>query len=724
MICFLLGLSFVWIAIDSPLDALGQFLLVAHMTQHFLLMSIVPPLLLLGAPTVPMLRGLPRAVVREIFPVWINRWPLHGFLRFIAHPLFGWMAMNLSYVIWHVPSMYELALRSNNWHYVEHGCFFFGSLAFWWTVIQPWPSKGVWSRWLIIPYLVTADIVNTGISASLAFVGRVTYPTYATVPRIFSISALEDQVAAGAEMWVLTSLVSLIPLMLTVSALLSSQRKQRRSSAKIRGASSTPQSSTAHNKLSWITRVLRLRYTRVLLQTMSFLVLLAVIAHGLLGTQLSAMSLAGGFVWMIARPILFLAMLVLGNLFCMACPFTLPREIARRLHLPKYQWPSWLRNKWSATALAVLFFWSYLHFDLWNWPNATAWILLAYTLSSLLVDSFFQGASFCKYLCPIGQFNFAATTTAALELKIIQPSTCSSCSSHDCIRGNATQRGCEMNLFLPQKIGNQDCTFCMDCVKACPHENVQIARNTPIADMFGDARRSSIGVLSSRVDLACILLLFLWSALANAAAMTAPVMQFIAQISSAHAALANSSVSLLLVLFVALIAGSLHALLALVAKVIAPVKEMRVYFCKLAWASIPLGISLWSAHLLFHLSTSLTALPAILGQGLSEILDVFHLGHGPLLSVTAPITSMCEPMSLMLTAGSGGTSVLSVQLWMLDIGLLYTLYLCWKMIVAIVQQPSRRAALMSLWGSVALLCYVAGVWIFHQPMQMIGMGMR
>jgi len=356
--------------------------------------------------------------------------------------------------------------------------------------------------------------------------------------------------------------------------------------------------------------------------------------------------------------------------------------------------------------------------------NATAWILLAYILSSLLVDSFFQGASFCKYLCPIGQFNFAASTTSALELKIIQPATCSTCVGHDCIRGNTTQRGCEMNLFLPQKIGNQDCTFCMDCVKACPHENVQIARNTPVADILSDVRRSSVGVLSNRIDLACILLLFLWSALANAAAMTAPVMQFIAQISNAYTALKSPLLSLLLTVLVALIAVALHALLAIATKLIAPMREMRFFFCKLAWAYIPLGISLWSAHLLFHLSTSLTALPAILGLGVSEILDAFHVTHGPQLSFTAPMTSMCEPVSLMLTAGSGGTSVLSVQLWLLDIGLLYTLYLCWKMVTEIVQLPLRRAALMSLWGLAAFFCYAAGLWIFHQPMQMIGMGMR
>ncbi|HTV83335.1 MAG TPA: cytochrome c oxidase assembly protein [Acidobacteriaceae bacterium] len=59
------GLFSLWIALASPVDALNEFLLVAHMTQHLLLMSIAPPLLLPGNPVVPMLRGLPRSFVRD-----------------------------------------------------------------------------------------------------------------------------------------------------------------------------------------------------------------------------------------------------------------------------------------------------------------------------------------------------------------------------------------------------------------------------------------------------------------------------------------------------------------------------------------------------------------------------------------------------------------------------------------------------------------------------------
>jgi putative membrane protein len=219
--CFLGGLSSIWIALASPIDSLDDVLLTAHMAQHLILMSVAPPLLLLGAPAVPLLRGLPRWFLRPVLgPLFRAPW-LHRAFRVVTYPVFAFMAMNLAYAGWHVPFAYELALRSEAWHSVEHACFFWTSLLFWFPVIQPWPSVSRWSRWNLVPYLVGADLVNTGVSASLTFAGRVIYPSYAAAPRVFDISALNDQAAAGAFMWVLGSIIFLVPAVIAVSHLLS-----------------------------------------------------------------------------------------------------------------------------------------------------------------------------------------------------------------------------------------------------------------------------------------------------------------------------------------------------------------------------------------------------------------------------------------------------------------------------------------------------------------------
>ncbi len=131
--------------------------------------------------------------------------------------------MNIAYLAWHVPQAYELALRSPGWHEVEHACFLGTSLLFWFPVIQPWPSVGRGSRWILLPYLVGADLVNTGLAAFLTFSGRVIYPSYAAGPRVFGISALGDQAAAGALMWVIGSIFYLVPLAAIAMHLLSPQ---------------------------------------------------------------------------------------------------------------------------------------------------------------------------------------------------------------------------------------------------------------------------------------------------------------------------------------------------------------------------------------------------------------------------------------------------------------------------------------------------------------------
>jgi cytochrome c oxidase assembly factor CtaG len=218
--CFISGILSLWIALASPIDALDDYLLAAHMIQHFILMSVAPPLIVLGAPTVPLLRGLPRLLIRLFSrPVFRARW-FHALCRLLTHPVFAWLAMNIAYLGWHVPVMFELTFRSERIHDFEHLCFFLTSVAFWWVVLSPWPSQPRWPRWTVIPYLLGADILNTVLSATLAFSGRVLYPSYAQAERITSLTPLKDQVAAGAEMWVLNSLVFLAPAVLITMQLL------------------------------------------------------------------------------------------------------------------------------------------------------------------------------------------------------------------------------------------------------------------------------------------------------------------------------------------------------------------------------------------------------------------------------------------------------------------------------------------------------------------------
>jgi cytochrome c oxidase assembly factor CtaG len=224
LVAFQGGLLTLFLALASPLHPLAELLLQFHMIQHLLLMMVVPPLLLLGAPILPLLRGLPRPVLQHWVGPLFATTAFRRLTHFLTHPIVCLVAFTVSTVAWHIPGLYELALGSEFWHNVQHICFLSTGLLFWWPVVQPWPSRLRWPRWTMIPYLLFADIQNTALSAFLIFSERVLYPTYAAVPRLWGITALDDQAAAGAIMWVPGSMIFLIPVGVLAIRLLDSPR--------------------------------------------------------------------------------------------------------------------------------------------------------------------------------------------------------------------------------------------------------------------------------------------------------------------------------------------------------------------------------------------------------------------------------------------------------------------------------------------------------------------
>ena len=93
------------------------------------------------------------------------------------------------------------------------------ALLFWWPVIGVWPYGVRSPRWTVIPYLVTADLVNTALSAVLSFSSHILYPTYAGAPRVLHLSAIDDQALAGVIMWVPGSIAFLLPALVVTMQL-------------------------------------------------------------------------------------------------------------------------------------------------------------------------------------------------------------------------------------------------------------------------------------------------------------------------------------------------------------------------------------------------------------------------------------------------------------------------------------------------------------------------
>jgi putative membrane protein len=221
---FLGGLAILEVALASPIDAFDPFLLTDHMLQHMLLMMIVPPLLLLGDPVIPVLQGLPRRAAQNVVGPFLRSQAIRAAGGLLTYPPVSLFLISIAMIGWHLPGPYELALRSPGWHELEHAFFLIASLIFWWPVVQPWPSRPRWNPWMLPVYLLLADFVNSALSAFLAFSDRIFYPSYLAVPRLAGLSAQNDQVAAGAIMWVIGSFAFLIPAAAVTVRLLSPAR--------------------------------------------------------------------------------------------------------------------------------------------------------------------------------------------------------------------------------------------------------------------------------------------------------------------------------------------------------------------------------------------------------------------------------------------------------------------------------------------------------------------
>jgi hypothetical protein len=262
-----------------------------------------------------------------------------------------------------------------------------------------------------------------------------------------------------------------------------------------------------------------------------------------------------------------------------------------------------------------------------------------------------------------------------------------------------------MDLHLPRKSGNLDCTFCLDCVRACPHDNIGVLAVASGMDIVHDPQRASVGRLARRRDITALALVCVFAAFANAALMVTPISNWrdhlAAKLNLSSTLPVTSALYLALILVpLTLVGGGVLAGRA-IAGVKVPTLEMISRF---SLALIPLAAAMWAAHYLFHFLL-----------GWDSVLPVFQRVLGNLgwagsqssWPVAGPLISMDH--------------LRIVQTVLLDIGLLATLYLGWR--IARIQASKLRSAfgVMAPWGSVAIALYAFGIWTCLQPMQMRGL---
>jgi cytochrome c oxidase assembly factor CtaG len=214
---FACGLLAILAALISPVDSLGTQLMLMHMVQHILLLDIAPILLILG-----LTKGLLRPVTRRLTA-------LERRAGYLAHPVFAVLAYAGLMWLWHIPAMYDLALRHTGIHALEHICFAGAGALYWWHVLSPIRSRMRLGGMGPVAYMVSTKLLVGALGIVLAFAPNSIYPFYQHHPHYWGLSPREDQNLAGLAMALEQSIVMGIALVaLFVQMLTESEREAQR----------------------------------------------------------------------------------------------------------------------------------------------------------------------------------------------------------------------------------------------------------------------------------------------------------------------------------------------------------------------------------------------------------------------------------------------------------------------------------------------------------------
>jgi cytochrome c oxidase assembly factor CtaG len=194
---FALGILLMALALASPIAAIGeQRLFSFHMLQHVLLGDLAPLALLLG---------LSGPILRPVL-AYAHR------LRVLAHPLVALPLWAVNLYVWHLPTLYEAAIRHDAVHALEHACFFAGGTIMWLPVLETLPAPEWFGTGWKFGYIAAVRAVETVLGNVFVWAGHPFYRVYENVPRQWGISALHDQGLAGTVMMIEGSLVTIAAL--------------------------------------------------------------------------------------------------------------------------------------------------------------------------------------------------------------------------------------------------------------------------------------------------------------------------------------------------------------------------------------------------------------------------------------------------------------------------------------------------------------------------------
>lgn len=197
--CFPAGMSILMVTLSNSMDELADKAFSVHMIQHMALINIVAPLLLLSEFSFVLLWAVGKNASHHTAGMWIHSPHLGRFWKRLTSPWVAWTVFAMCLWVWHIPTLYQAALKSELIHGLEHLLFLGTSLLFWWYLLQTRRDQA--TRYgTVILYLFTTLLHESALGALLTFSSQNWYSFY-TVSNPWGLSPLGDQQLAGMIMW-------------------------------------------------------------------------------------------------------------------------------------------------------------------------------------------------------------------------------------------------------------------------------------------------------------------------------------------------------------------------------------------------------------------------------------------------------------------------------------------------------------------------------------------
>jgi ferredoxin len=395
----------------------------------------------------------------------------------------------------------------------------------------------------------------------------------------------------------------------------------------------SPQSRNRHRfdllQIRGVKALVKWKYFQLIMQLPNLLIFALVIYLGFFDTQDGGRNLATKMTWTIWWAAIIFAFVLVGKLWCTMCPFGALTVWTSRIFKPSRRFPPALRNVWLATLAFVILTWADEYFGIVRSPSRTAWLVVVISAVAILTGLFFQRATFCRHLCPIGGLIGLYSMVSPLALRAKNRTICSTCSTKDCYRGNEKGQGCMMFEFPSAMDRNNYCNLCGECVKTCPKDNISFTSRPFAEDLWSSSHR--------RFDEAFLAILLVGVVFMVTGHMVEPWHEWMDRVSrfipfSAigirdHALIENLTFTIVYFVSSFLVAPLMMLLASQISRrmVRSPGLGYKETFVIFGYMFVPIGLALHLAHNVLHLVKEGPGVVPVIQRTIND-LTIFHVG--------------------------------------------------------------------------------------------------